>query len=140
MRRAKSKVQAAGVEASDTTPAVPPEIYWAVKNLRDRLLAIKSGANLAELHRASEDDAGGERPDQPPAVALALGVLVDFPSIESVRAVATRAECHYSTLYKSENFMDAWERTRGAPPPPGIKDARGNIDASPGYRPRRARC
>ena len=66
-------------------------------------------------------------------VARALGVLADFPGITSVRDVAKKAECDYSTLYKSDRFREAWAAaasSRCSAPSSGHKTTDGDVDTS----------
>lgn len=46
------------------------------------------------------------------SVARALGVLVDFPELRSIRAVARKAECSHTTLSRSPRFQAAWRHVQ----------------------------
>ncbi len=45
-------------------------------------------------------------------VARALGVLVEFPELKSIRSVALKAKCSHSTLSRSRRFQAAWRHVQ----------------------------
>ena len=99
--------------------------------------ALDTHERRAEIQSFIRSELAAEPPmrQDPPAtgaVARALGVLADFPGIASVRAVAEKAVCHWSTLYDSTRFMEAWdaaEASRQSHPRPGFKGTDGGVDA-----------